>query len=246
MLVAYDGAAFHGFSPNPGVPTVGGTLGKSMRRVLGYEPPLTCAGRTDARVHAWGQVVSFDGLPLDTERLRDSLNSLCGPAIVVREVTQEAPDFDARFSATGRTYRYRVLNRIVPDPFLHPTTWHVPHPLDLEAMAEGGVHLLGPNDYSSFCRRRTVMVEGVEIEATRERNVRSIEWRRERDDVIELWISAGAFCHQMVRSITGTLVDVGLGKFKPGQVAEILEARDRSVAGYVAPPHGLTLWNVDY
>lgn len=246
-VVAYDGGAYHGFSPSPGVVTVGATLGANLARILGHEVPITCAGRTDKGVHAWGQVISFDtSASVHPPRLQHSLNRMCGPGIVVRELTEAAEDFDARFSARGRTYRYRILNRAVRDPFLHATTWHVRKPLDLEAMNAASRHLLGTHDFTSFCRRRMLTVRGDLVEATLDRRVLSIEWSDAGDDVVEHWISATAFCHQMVRSLTGTLVEVGLGKRSPDDLATILAARDRQVAGIVAPPHGLTLWDVAY
>lgn len=246
ITLAYDGAAFHGFAPNPGVATVVGTLVQAMGRILGHEPALAMAGRTDAGVHGWGQVVSFDAPPMDTVRFQRSINGLCGPAIVVRSIEQTPDDFDARFSARSRTYRYRVLNRAVPDPFLRAVTWHVHEPLDLVAMNAGASHLLGEHDFASFCRKKKVTVGEDEIEASLVRDVVSAQWREADDDVVELWITATAFCHQMVRSITGTLVDVGLGRIEASAVPAILAARDRNAAGRVAPPHGLTLWSVDY
>ena len=150
--VAYDGAGFHGFWPNDGVPTVGGTLIAAIEQVLTHTIEMTCAGRTDTGVHAWGQVVTFDAFTetLDLERLQTSVNKLCGPAIVVREAVEVPPDFDARGSATARTYRYTVLNRAFPDPFLHATTWHVPAPLDLRALTLACDPLIGSHDFSSF------------------------------------------------------------------------------------------------
>lgn len=246
-LVAYDGSEYHGFAPNPDVPTVGGTLAQAIGQVVGSPVEITCAGRTDAGVHAWGQVVSFDApADVDCERLRRSVNRMCGPSVVLREVTPAPDDFDARFSARSRTYRYRVLNREVPDPFLHQLTWHVGQPLDVEAMNAAGRHLVGKHDFASFCRKRKVMVGGVEVEASLVRDVLSVEWRRAGDDLVDLWITATAFCHQMVRAITGTLVEVGLGKRSVDSVAEALAARDRHAAGVLAPPQGLTLWEVAY
>ena len=154
MLVAYDGSGFHGFAAQPGQRTVAGVLAEAIEKVARHPVDLTCAGRTDRGVHAWGQVVSLD-LPasVDLEALQRSLVKLCGPAIVVREIGVAAPDFDARFSATGRTYRYTVLNRPVPDPFLATTAWHVPVPLDLELLTLACDPFLGEHDFSAFCRR---------------------------------------------------------------------------------------------
>ena len=246
LLVAYDGAGFHGFWPNEGVATVGGTLQAAVEQVTGSPIELTCAGRTDTGVHAWGQVVSFD-LPaerLDLERLQASVNKLCGPAIVVREASEADPQFDARHSATARTYRYTVLNRPYPDPFLHATTWHVAAPLDLRAMVLACDPLIGSHDFSSFCRRPKP-AEGHEP-ASLVRRVTDARWVELEDGLLRFEITASAFCHQMVRSIVGLLVDVGRGRTRAGDVLGIIRARDRQVAPSPAPPQGLCLWSVTY
>lgn len=254
MVVAYDGSAFHGFAASPGVATVGGTLADALGVVLQREVALSCAGRTDAGVHAWGQIVSFDAVTLVPAQLRSSLNSLCAPSIVVRSIEVVGDGFDARHSAKARTYRYRVLNRDVPDPFHGGFSWHVSDELDIEAMNRAGAELLGEHDFASFCRKRFVTIDGERIEAPLRRNVLELEWRRVTPRVvggpdagiIELWITATAFCHQMVRSIVGTLVDVGRGALTGDAVPTILAARDRGAVGRVAPPNGLTLWSVAY
>ncbi len=154
LLVAYDGTDFHGFAENAGVATVGSTLRAAVERVLGAGVELTVAGRTDAGVHAWGQVVTFDAPAdgLDLERLQRSVNGLCKPAIVVRAAEVAPDDFDARFSARWRRYRYSVLNRSVADPFLARTSWLVGDRLDLAVMRLACDPLRGEHDFSSFCR----------------------------------------------------------------------------------------------
>jgi tRNA pseudouridine38-40 synthase len=253
LVVAYDGSGFHGFALNEGVPTVAGALSEAIGTVLGHPVTITAAGRTDTGVHAWGQVVSFDlpddgrAEPLDLEALRRSVNALCGPAVVVRSAESATPEFDARFSARWRRYRYTVLNDPVPDPFLAATTWQVDRPLDLRLMRLACDPFIGEHDFSSFCRRPK-RPEG-EPPATLVRRVTSARW----DDVGEVpgrllrfEIVANAFCHQMVRSIVGTLVEVGLGRRSPGSILATLRARDRSTAGQLAPPHGLCLYKVGY
>ncbi len=243
LIVAYDGSEFHGFAPQEGLETVGGTLATTLERVLGHEVDITCAGRTDAGVHARGQVVSFDaGIDrLGIDKLQHAVNGLCGPRIAVRDAEVAAPDFDARFSARSRRYRYTVLNRPVPDPFLAATSWHVTSPLDLGALRLACDPLYGEHDFSSFCRRP----KG-DAEVSLVRRVLDATWEPGEDGQLHFWIEATAFCHQMVRAIVGTLVDVGLGKRKAGEIAGILRAKDRSEAGPVAPPHGLCLWSVQY
>jgi tRNA pseudouridine38-40 synthase len=243
MTVAYDGRSFHGFAANPGVQTVGGTLARSIERVLGHAVELTCAGRTDAGVHARGQVVSFDAAVdgLDLVAMQRSVNKLCGPEIAVCETAVAAPDFDARRSARARHYRYQVLNAPVPDPFLAATAWYVEAPIDLRAMRLACDPLIGEHDFSSFCRRpRTA--EPVSLV----RRVRRAEWCDLGDGLLQFWIEADAFCHQMVRSVVATLVDVGRGKRRAGDVSGIIRACDRSAAAMPAPPHGLCLWAVTY
>ena len=248
LLVAYDGAAFHGFAVQPGIATVAGTLTRTIERVLGHAVELTCAGRTDTGVHAWGQVVSFDtvasrpgGDRFDADKLQQAVNGLCGPSIVVRAAEVATDGFDARFDARSRLYRYTVLNRPVPDPFLAATSWHVPQPLDLDRLRLGCDPLIGEHDFTSFCRKR----KG-EPDASLVRRVLDARWEDEGDGVLRFWIEASAFCHQMVRSITGTLVDVGLGKRTAADVTAALRAKRRDAAGPVAPPHGLVLWQVRY
>jgi len=246
LIVAYDGSGFHGFWPNEGVVTVGGTLQAAVEKVLGHPIEMTCAGRTDTGVHAWGQVVTFDAIPatLDLERLQQSVNKLCGPAVVVREAAEVDADFDARGSATGRTYRYTVLNRPFPDPFLHATSWHVPAELDLRAMTLACDPLIGSHDFSSFCRRPKVP-EGQEP-VSLVRRVTDARWDDLGDGLLRFQISANAFCHQMVRSVVGLMVDVGKGRSRAGDVLGIIRAQDRHAAPSPAPPQGLCLWSVDY
>lgn len=247
VRLAYDGGPFRGFAPNDGVPTVGGTLRDALEQILQHEVPIVCAGRTDAGVHALDQVVSFDtDRPVDPEAMRASLNGLCKPHIVVGEVAPVDHDFDARFSCTGRTYRYRILNRRLPDPFRMHYTWRVGQPLDVNAMQNAGGRLLGTHDFSSFCRRQFDTSGTEPVEKPRTRTLRSLEWTRQPDDEVHLVISASSFCQQMVRSITGLCVDVGLGAIDAADVDAILAAKDRTRVPRVAPPQGLFLLAVDY
>ena len=245
MTVAYDGSGFHGFAPNAGVETVGGTLRDALERVLRAPIELTCAGRTDTGVHAWGQVVTFDAPAerFDPVMLQRAVNRLCGPAIVAREVARAVDGFDARRSAIGRTYRYTVLNRPVPDPFLAATTWHVDEPLDLDLLRLGCDPLVGEHDFSAFCRRPKHR-DGHEVSLVR--RVHRAGWTDLGDGVLRFEIAANAFCHQMIRSVVGTLVDVGLARKHAGDLLGILAGRDRSRASSLAPPQGLCLWAVDY
>jgi tRNA pseudouridine38-40 synthase len=243
LVVAYDGTDFSGFAPQPGQPgvrTVGGLLGDAIAKIVRHDVPLVCAGRTDAGVHAWGQVVSLDAEPgLDPRRLQSAVNSMLGPEIVIRDADLVGPEFDARRSAQWRCYRYTIVNRPVRDPFRDRFTWWVPEPLDLRALQLAADPFIGEHDFASFCRKGP---EG----STTTRTVRSSRWVDEGDGVLRYEIRGDAFCWQMVRSIVGTLVDVGIGKRKPGEMMGVIRAADREAAGQVAPPRGLCLWEVGY
>jgi tRNA pseudouridine38-40 synthase len=276
LRVAYDGSGFHGFAAQDGLQTVAGSLAGALSRVTRIPVSLTCAGRTDAGVHALDQVVHFD-LPgdrsaaLDPAALVKSCNSQLGPSIVVR-AAEIAPDgFDARHSATARRYRYLVVNAPVPDPLLAGLAWHVPDPLDLRAMMTASDALLGEHDFRSFCRR----VPGTTPDDPIRRRVADARWSRldgrptgartagtsdidgrasstgpsltpAVGDLLAFEIEANAFCHQMVRSLVGTLVEVGRGRKRPSDMLYILGSADRSQAGQPAPPQGLTLMAVRY
>jgi tRNA pseudouridine38-40 synthase len=244
MLVAYDGSGFHGFAPQPGQRTVAGVLGEAIERVARHQVDLTCAGRTDRGVHAWGQVVSLDlAATVDLDALQRSLVKLCGPAIVVREVGVAGPGFDARFSAIGRTYRYTVLNRPVPDPFLAATSWHVSVPLDVELLTLACDPFLGEHDFSAFCRRPKA---GPDEPVSLVRRVRRAAWTDLGEGVLRFEIEANAFCHQMVRAVVGTVVAAGHAQVRAGDIRAILKAGDRAKAAPIAPPEGLCLWHVSY
>ena len=245
LLVAYDGSAFHGFAPNEGVETVAGTLVAVIGRVVRRTVELTGAGRTDAGVHGWGQVVSLD-LPqgTDLDDLARRVNKMAGPRVVIRRAEWTDEEFDARFSARWRHYRYHVLLTPQPDPFRAATTWHVGRPLDVSNMQLACDPLIGEHDFSSFCRRPKPR-PGV-TPPSMMRRVILARWSEPEPDLLRFEIRANAFCHQMVRSIVGLLVDVGLGRRRAGEVNGVLHAHDRQAAGQVAPPHGLVLWEVGY
>lgn len=249
LTVAYDGSPFHGFAPNAGVRTVAGTLSEALARQLGHPVELTCAGRTDKGVHAAGQVVTFDAAADrvatedDLAAVARAVNRMCGPEVAVRAPTLVDADFDARFSARSRRYRYRVWNHPEPDPFSARVAWHVDRPLSLPALRLACDPLIGEHDFATFCRRPK-RADGEE--ASLVRRVTEAAWHDDGGGRLRFEIEATAFCHQMVRSIVGTLVAVGLGRMSAGEVGPALRARDRSRAGDLAPPHGLTLWAVRY
>lgn len=240
LVVAYDGSGFHGFAAQVDQRTVAGELHRCLAKVLRTEVDLACAGRTDAGVHAWGQVVSFTApADIDLARVQASVNGMLGPEVVIRSAALTDPGFDARHSARWRSYRYTLVNRPVADPFLASTAWHVAAPLDLGALRLAADPFVGEHDFASFCRRGP---EG----STTVRRVLESRWHDLGDGILRYDIRGTAFCWQMVRSIVGTLVDAGSGKRRPGDMLGILRAADRAAAGTVAPPHGLCLWEVGY
>jgi tRNA pseudouridine38-40 synthase len=243
MTVAYDGRGFHGFAAQEGVATVGGELSSALARVLGHPVTLTCAGRTDRGVHAWGQVVHFDSpvADLDLEKVQRAVNAQLGPTIVVRSADRAPVGFDARRSARARRYRYTVLNRAVPDPFLAATTWHVADPLDLGVLRLACDPIIGEHDFTSFCRTPRSANE-----YSMTRNVFDARWSDASGGLLRFEIESSSFCHQMVRSIVGTMVEMGRGHKRAGEMTAILRARNRAVAGDLAPPHGLCLWEVAF
>ena len=238
--LAYDGGPFRGFARQPDIRTVQGDLEAALERVLRFTPPMDVAGRTDAGVHALGQVISVADVPDDVDplTLRNSINKLCAPTISVHAAQVVPDDFSARFSARSRTYVYAVLISDVPHPFLETTAWRIRSELNVEAMNEAAGHLLGEHDFGSF--GRTIDPEGSAV-----RNLFELRASRQ-DGVVRIKARASSFIQQMVRSLAGTLVDVGAGKMSPGDLPGILEGRDRNLAGRVAPPHGLCLVSVEY
>jgi tRNA pseudouridine38-40 synthase len=257
LLVAYEGTSYHGFAAQPGQRTVGGAIAETLSSMAGHEVALTCAGRTDSGVHALGQVVHADldealvekwaaAGPLRAgmviARLAPSLTHQLGGAISVLEARVAPVGFDARHSATWRRYRYDLLRSEWADPMLRHMSWHVPGELDLAAMRIGADAVLGEHDFSAFCRQPPGGSGPIV------RRVTSTSWSPAPHDS-RLWsfrIEANAFCHQMVRSLVGTLVAVGQARIRAGELLAILRGADRAKSGQPAPPRGLFLLGVGY
>jgi len=238
LVLAYDGTDFHGWArQGGGLRTVQGVLEDALARIFGDTPALSVAGRTDAGVHARGQVVSFSAV-VDPGRVQRSLNRMLAPEVVVLRATQAREGFDARRGAAAREYRYLIDTDLWPDPFSARFVWHRPGKLDVDAMGRAAAYLVGEHDFASFCRTPSPPASTVR---RLERLVVSARGNR-----VETTARANAFLHQMVRSLVGTLVAVGEGGIDADAMPEILKARDRAAAGPVAPPHGLTLERVFY
>ncbi|WGT47944.1 tRNA pseudouridine(38-40) synthase TruA [Tessaracoccus lacteus] len=244
--LAYDGAAFHGWATQPGLRTVQGVLEEWIPRVLRIAPvPLVVAGRTDAGVHARGQVCHVDlpdELPLDQDPcavLLRRLGRVLPPDIVIRDVCRAPAGFDARFSATWRRYIYRIVDEgRVPDPLLRGHVVRVPHPVDVGALNAGAGTLLGLRDFAPFCKPR----DG----ATTIRELRRCSARRLGDSVIEIELVADAFCHSMVRSLVGALTAVGGSRRTLAWLEDVAAHPVRHNDVLVMPAHGLVLEEVGY
>lgn len=216
-----------------------GHLETCLARMTGAATPVVGASRTDAGVHAEGQVAHFDtSADIPVHGFRRGLNGLLPPGIAVVAADEVGPDFHARFSAAGKRYRYALLSRADRSPLLRHRTWHRPRPLDLEAMRAAARPLVGEHDFSAFraagCSARHAV-----------RRITGIELRRDGDLVL-LEVTGNAFLRNMVRILAGSLVAAGEGRLDPGDFAAILASRQRERAGQTAPPQGLTLVEVFY
>ena len=235
---SYDGTGFSGYAVQPDLRTVQGELQRALQMVLG-DFRTHVAGRTDAGVHARHQVVNVHAdREVPPETLHRALNRLLGPEMAFQSVTIADPAFHARHHATGRTYRYFILNRRWPDPFRDRTAWHYRYPLDVDRLNVTAGHLIGEHEFASLCRKR-------EGKSTR-RTVRAAHWEAAPDDIVRFEITADSFCHQMVRSIVALSAEIGRGNGDPDDIPAILERQDRNAARGAAPARGLFLWRVEY
>ncbi len=240
LTLEYDGGPFAGWQRQEGQPSVQAAVEEAIFKLSGERVAVTGAGRTDAGVHARGQVAHFDLVKeFPPETVHDALNAHLRPApIVVIEAAVAAPDFHARFLAIRRHYEYRILNRRPPPALDAGHVWHVPHQLDADAMHTAAQTLIGKHDFTTF---RSVSCQAKSPVKTLDR----LDVTRHGDEIV-IYASARSFLHHQVRSIAGTLKLVGEDKWNAKDVACALEACDRSACGPVAPPEGLTLIRVDY
>jgi tRNA pseudouridine38-40 synthase len=240
ITVEYDGTPFSGWQIQRNDASVAGTIAEALARLTGSQTPVHGAGRTDAGVHARGQVAHFDlERSWDPLRLREGLNACLRPAPVsVLEVSEVGENFHARYSATRRHYRYCILNRRAPPALDVNRAWHVNQPLDDRTMHEAAQYLVGRHDFTTF---RSAECQAASPLKTLDRLAVS-----RRGELIEIAASARSFLHNQVRSMVGSLKLVGDGKWASRDLASALAARDRTACGPVAPPHGLYLMAVDY
>lgn len=240
ITIEYDGTPFVGWQRQGEGRSVQGVIEAAILAFSGEQVTITAAGRTDAGVHATGQVAHFDlATPRDCHRIREAINHLTRPnPVAIVACAEAADDFHARFSATSRHYVYRILNRRARPALDRNHVWWVPQPLDVDAMAAAARHLIGRHDFTTFraaqCQANSPLRTLDQLDVTRD------------GDEIEIAASARSFLHHQVRSIVGSLKHVGEGKWQPDDVARALAARDRTRCGVVAPPTGLYLVSVGY
>ncbi len=239
LLLEYDGTNYHGWQIQPTGATVQGTLEAVLARILNTPVRVRVAGRTDAGVHALGQVATFQATtPLNLVRFQHSLNSVLPSDIVIRAISKVADTFHPRYDAHSRTYQYRIWNRPSPSAMHVRYSWHIPYPLDQDTMNAAATLLIGHHNFSSF--------QGADsVERTPWRTVMHSAICRERDFLVYT-VEARSFLRHMVRNIVGTLVDVGRGALSVDEFSTVFAARNRSRAGLNAPPQGLFLVTVRY
>jgi tRNA pseudouridine38-40 synthase len=240
LTLEYDGRPYKGFQAQDGLPTVQGAVEAAVKAFTGEEIRLQAAGRTDTGVHASGQVIHID-LTKDwrPEVVMNALNAHLVPQpVAVLDVVVAPPPFHARFSAAGRRYIYRILNRPGPPALEQGRVWHVKKPLDAEAMHEAAQGLTGHHDFTTFrdaaCQAKSPM-----------KTLDTIRVWRDGDEV-RLAFASRSFLHRQVRSMSGSIAEVGIGRWSAADLVSALEARDRTACGPVAPAHGLCLVGVDY
>lgn len=246
LTLSYDGTAYVGWQRQPNGTSIQESVEQALQKIEGAPVGVVGSGRTDAGVHALAQVASFRLVhPIAIDALARALNARLPDDVRVLEVAEAADGFNARFSATGKTYRYRILAQSLGDPFERRYSWHVPQPLDLGAMEAALALLPGERDFATF------QAAGSDVGSTVRHLTRATLSREtpaagRHASVIAFEFSASGFLRHMVRNLVGTLVEVGVGRRSAASVAAALEARDRAAAGITAPPHGLFLVRVAY
>lgn len=239
LVLEYKGTNYAGFQKQPVQLTIQEVFEKTLGQILREKVEIIGAGRTDAGVHAKGQVANFfTGSDMECRRLRWSANSLLPDDIVIKEVAEVSESFHARRDAISREYKYLILNRDYPSPFWNDFSYFYSPKLNLEALQEAALGLKGKHDFSSFC-----VAESKPKNCIRDLQKISV---KKKNDLIHFDFKANAFLHNMVRIIVGTLIQVGIEELEPKQMFQILKAKDRTKAGPTTPAHGLTLMQVNY
>jgi tRNA pseudouridine38-40 synthase len=252
LTLTYDGTAFHGWQVQPGLVTIQGELQSALKRILGEDVLPQGSGRTDAGVHALGQVASFPLVaPIPEENLLRALNRTLPAAIRVLEVSPVSESFHARHSATAKTYEYRIFRGELCSPFLAPYVHHCRWKLDLPLLHQAAAHVLGEHDFTSLAAVDKDLThrgsEGEEpLVSGNVRTIFSSHWAEVEGDLLIYRVRGNGFLHHMVRNLVGTMLEIARGQFPPGSMGAILDAKARSAAGPTAPARGLFLHSVEY
>src|SRR6202035_6026452 len=241
LTIAYDGTDFHGWQIQTNKPTVQGEIVNVLRRITQENVQLHAAGRTDAGVHALGQVGSFrTQSPLSAQEFQRALNALLPPAIRIAGAEEVGPDFNARWSARGKTYRYRLYRGKVVPPMIWRYVLHYPFPLDEDAMRDAAARFAGVHDFASFAA--STGSEDDDQERSTERDMFSAELGRSADnEELVFTVSGRSFLRYMVRKMVGTLLDIGRGKLTPDDIESLYALKDRSKSGPTVPAQGLVM-----
>jgi len=246
LTTAYDGTDFHGWQIQANKPTVQGEIVSVLRRLTQENTQLLGAGRTDAGVHALGQVASFrTQSALSAMEFQRALNALLPPTIRIVEMEETGPDFSARWSAKGKIYRYRIYRGKVVPPLLWRYVLHYPFPLDEEAMKAAAARFVGLHDFTSFAASTGSEDDDKERNMLREIFAAEVQ-RTEGGEELWFTVHGRSFLRYMVRKMVGTLLEVGRGKLTPGDIDRLYEIKDRSKSGPTVPPHGLFMVKVDH
>ena len=239
LIVAYDGTNYNGWQVQPNGITIEGELNHHLSELLKEDIHVTGASRTDAGVHALGNVAVFDtNARMPAEKISYAMNTRLPADIRIQDSCEVSPDFHPRFQKSTKTYEYRILNRKFPDPTKRLYSFFYYYPLDVVKMQQASLYLVGEHDFQSFCTAKPGVDNTV-------RTIYSLEVMKE-EDIITIRVSGNGFLYNMVRIIAGTLIRVGGGSIRPEQVKEILEAKNRELAGETARPEGLTLVQISY
>jgi tRNA pseudouridine38-40 synthase len=246
LTIAYDGAEFHGWQAQPGVPTIQGALNDAASKITQEKVFIHGASRTDAGVHALGQVAHFKTQSgLSAVEFQRALNALLPPTIRILAAEEMGPEFHARWQAHGKTYRYRIYRGRVLPPFEYRRALHYPWPLDEVAMAEAARHFEGEHDFSSFAASSGSEEDDKDRQMTRVLHSSEIVREPEREEIAYV-VRGQSFLRYMVRKIVGTLIEVGKGRLAPADIPQIFELRDRSRSGPTVPPEGLYLVSLEF
>lgn len=246
LTLAYDGAKFHGWQIQPSVATIQGSLTDAIRKITQEPVSVYGASRTDAGVHALGQVASFKTRSqLTAEEFGRAMNALLPPGIRVVAAEEMGSDFHARWQAQQKTYHYRIFRGGVMSPFAYQRVLHYPYPLDEEAMSAAAKCFEGEHDFSSFTASSGSEETDKDRSPVRRIFRSELERHPEREEIIYV-VTGKSFLRYMVRKIVGTLLEVGRGKLRVEDIAGVFEARDRSRSGPTAPPEGLYLMDLKY